>query len=328
MSDGDVGVLVLEWLRDNKFYGALEKLKAEMEVKKWPQRKTDRKRLRSLTFVLREYVELKQRQINRQKRLHSKKDIVGSYLNNLVRKMHTIAEDYEDFRRDVLGEDDESIFDIPTNNSSSLVLNRPRSSSSPHRSRKNQTPQKRQRNSSRQNLALPKEIPVERIDEFHANLMKNAAKIAERITSTVQEQPQHKLVENPEIVNIDDLIDMIDPDFLNDAVGAVSQDGFSNSLDTEEERRKNTTTSSPSSKGGVFRHLFNKTKDTEEKKDEETEEKVDEEQERKRRKITTTTTTTTKSKDKTKKKKKEEQENLLKQMDINEFVAWAHKSKS
>ena len=242
--------------------------------------------------------------------------------------MHTIAEDYEDFRRDVLGEDDDSIFDVPRNNSSSLVLNRPRSSSSPHRSRKNQTPQKRQRNSSRQNLALPKEIPVERIDEFHANLMKNAAKIAERITSTVQEQSQHKLVENPEIVNIDDLIDMIDPDFLNDAVGAVSQDGFSNSLDTEEERRKNTTTSSPSSKGGVFRHLFNKTKDTEEKKDEETEEKVDEEQERKRRKITTTTTTTTKSKDKTKKKKKEEQENLLKQMDINEFVAWAHKSKS
>ena len=317
----------MEWLRDNKFYGALEKLKAEMVVKKWPQRKTDRKRLRSLTFVLREYVELKQRQINRQKRLHSKKDVVGSYLNNLVRKMHTIAEDYEDFRRDVLGEDDESIFDIPTNNSSSLVLNRPRSSSSPHRSRKNQTPQKRQRYSSRQNLALPKEIPVERIDEFHANLMKNAAKIAERITSTVQEQSQHKLVENPEIVNIDDLIDMIDPDFLNDAVGAVSQDGFSNSLDTEEERRKNTTTSSPSK--GVFRHLFNKAKETaEEKKDEDTEEKVDEEQERKRRKITTTTTTTTKSKDKTKKKKKEEQENLLKQMDINEFVAWAHKSKS
>ena len=324
MSDGDVGALVMKWLRDNKFHGALEKLETEMRVKNWPQRKTDRKRLRSLTFVLREYVELKQRQINRHKRLHSKKDEVGSYLNNLVRKMHMIAEDYEDFRRDVLREQEDSIFEDPIpKTSSSLVLSRPRSSSlssSPQRSRKNQTPRKRQRYVSRQNLALPKEIPVERIDKFHANIMKNAAKIAEKITSTVQKQSQHgivsskKLVDNPEIVNIDDLIDMIDPDFLNDAVGAVSQDGFSNSLDAEEDRRKDTTTSTPSPNKGVFRHLFNKTKD----KQVEEEGKKDEEQERKRRKTSPSIKVSTKIK---------EQENLLNQMDINEFVAWAHNKK-
>ena len=159
--------------------------------------------------------------------------------------------------------------------------------------------------------------------------MKNAAKIAERITSTVQEQSQHKLVENPEIVNIDDLIDMIDPDFLNDAVGAVSQDGFSNSLDARKREERTRQQRHHLAVKVCFVIYSTRQRRRQKRRRMRTQRRRWMRSKSERGGKSTTTTTTTKSKDKTKKKKKkEQQENLLKQMDINEFVAWAHKSKS